>query len=144
MARNGRGRADRAHTEAMRTWLVAAVAVVVLLVAGPPVLALVLASDDIGARHTGPAPTQPVAEKGQVPGSRTHHREGPPPWASHPRGPKAQVPGWHDLTPKQRAQKMARLAHRHATAMRKWAACVRAGRTDCERPLPPGLARRSG
>ena len=136
---------DRAHTEAMRTWLVAAVAVVVLLVAGPPVLALVLASDDIGAQHTRPVPAQPVVEKGpdQGPGWRTHHRDGPPPWASHPRGPQAEVPGWHDLTPTQRAQKMARLAQRHATAMRKWAGCVRAGRTDCERPLPPGLAKRS-
>jgi hypothetical protein len=134
----------------MRTWLVAAVAVSVLLVAGPPVLALVQATDDIGARHTGSAPAQPVARdgpgEGQADGQgwRRHHRNGPPPWASHPRGPQAQVPGWHDLTPRQRAQKMARLAQRHATAMRKWAACVRAGRTDCVRPLPPGLAKRSG
>jgi hypothetical protein len=129
----------------MRTWLVAAVAVGVLLVAGPPVLAIVQATDDIGARHTGSAPTQPVVRQGpeQDQGWRTHHRDGPPPWASHPRGPRAQAPDWHDLTSKQRAQKMARLAQRHATAMRKWAACVRAGRAGCVRPLPPGLAKRS-
>jgi len=134
----------------MRTWLVAAVAVGVLLVAGPPVLALVQATDDIGARHTGSATAQPVVRdgpeqsqgKGDGQGWRRHHRDAPPPWASHPRGPRAQAPVWHDLTPKQRAGKMARLAQRHATAMRKWAACVRAGRTDCERPLPPGLAKR--
>lgn len=132
----------------MKTWLVAAVAVALLLVAGPPVLALVLASDDIGARHTGPVPAQTVVKKepgpGQGQGWRAHHRVGPPPWASHPRGPQAKVPGWHDLTPEQRAAKMARLAQRHAAAMRKWAACARADRTDCVRPLPPGLAKRSG
>ena len=130
----------------------AAVAVGVLLVAGPPVLALVQATDDIGATPTGSASAQPVVRNGpeqrqdqgqeQGQGWRTHHRDGPPPWASHPRGPQAQVGDWHDLTPKQRARKMARLAQRHATAMRKWAACVKAGRTDCERPLPPGLAKR--
>lgn len=126
----------------------AAFAVGVLLVAGPPVLALVQATDDIGS--TGSAPAQPVVrhgpERGQDQGHgqgwRTHHRDGPPPWASHPRGPQAQVGSWHDLTPKQRARKMARLAQRHTTAMRKWASCVHAGRTDCLRPLPPGLAKR--
>ena len=124
----------------------AAVAVVALLVAGRPVLALVQASDDLGGPRAGPAPTQPVVENspGQEQGWRSHHRDGPPPWASHPRGPRAQVPGWRDLTPQQRAWKMARLAQRHAAAMRKWAACVRAGRTDCVRPRPPGLAKRSG
>ena len=126
----------------------AAVAVALLLVAGPPVLALVLASDDIGAHahRAGARPDRREEEPGpgQGQGWRTHHRDGPPPWASHPRGPQAQVPGWHDLTPQQRARKMARLAQRHAAAMRKWAACVRAGRTDCVRPLPPGLAKRSG
>ena len=128
----------------------AAVAVGVLLVAGPPVLALVQATDEIGAARTGSAPAQPAVrnapehgqDQGQGPGWRRHHRDGPPPWASHPRGPQAQVGSWHDLTPKQRARKMARLAQRHATAMRQWAACVRAGRTDCVRPLPPGLAKR--
>jgi hypothetical protein len=116
--------------------------VVALLVAGPPVLTLVQASDDIGGPRAGSVPTQPVVEND--PDQHSHHKDGPPPWASHPRGPRAQVPGWRDLTPEQRARKMARLAQRHATAMRKWAACVRAGRTDCVRPVPPGLAKRSG
>ena len=134
----------------------AAVAVGVLLVAGPPVLALVQATDDIGATRTGSAPARPVMRNGpeqrqdhgqdhgqdQGQGWRAHHRDGPPPWASHPRGPQAQMDSWHDLTPKQRSRKMARLTQRHATAMRKWAACVRAGRADCVRPLPPGLAKR--
>ena len=132
----------------------AALAVGVLLVAGPPVLALVQATDDIGASRSRSAPAQPTARNGPDQGHhqgkdhgqgwRAHHRDGPPPWASHPRGPRAQLGSWHDLTPKQRARKMARLAQRHATAMRKWAACMQAGKTDCVRPLPPGLAKRSG
>jgi len=143
-----------AHTEAMRTWLVAAVAVGILLLAGQPVLALVQATDQIGAGHAGSASAQPVVqddpEQGEEQGKeqdeagREHLRHGPPPWASHPRGPQAQVPGRHTLTPKQRARKMARLGQEHATAMRKWSACVHAGRTGCVRPLPPGLAKRSG
>ena len=121
----------------------AAVAVVVALLAGPPVLALVQASDDIGAPPARSAPARPVADTEPGPGSRAHHRDGPPPWASHPRGPTAQAAGRHDLTPQQRARRMARLARRHATAMRQWAACKRAGRTGCVRLLPPGLAKRT-
>ena len=32
--------------------------------------------------------------------------------------------------------------HGHGVAMRRWADCLQAGRSDCERPLPPGLAKR--
>ena len=55
---------------------------------------------------------------------------------------------WRDLTPAQRAAKMAELAQAHADGMKKFAACVKAAGTDraaraaCDRPLPPGLAKK--
>lgn len=74
----------------------------------------------------------------------------PPPWA-HGAG-RGSDPSWKDawkvLTPAQRAAKMAELAQRHADGMKKFAACVEAAgddsaaRASCERPLPPGLAKK--
>ena len=55
---------------------------------------------------------------------------------------------WHNLTPAQRAAKMAELAQAHADEMKKFAACVKAAGddkskiADCEKPLPPGLAKK--
>ena len=37
---------------------------------------------------------------------------------------------------------MATLSREHADAMQKWSDCVAAGRDDCVRPLPPGLAKK--
>jgi hypothetical protein len=49
---------------------------------------------------------------------------------------------WKDLTPAQRASTMAKLTRAHAEGMKEFATCVAAGRADCVRPLPPGLAKR--
>ena len=35
-----------------------------------------------------------------------------------------------------------RLTTQHAKGMKAFGACVEAGRSDCEKPLPPGLAKR--
>ena len=37
---------------------------------------------------------------------------------------------------------MKRLTTQHAKGMKAFGACVKAGRSDCEKPLPPGLAKR--
>ena len=55
--------------------------------------------------------------------------------------------GWRDLSEQERDDLMAELAREHATGMRRWAECVGAAeggadRGDCERPLPPGLAKK--
>lgn len=56
---------------------------------------------------------------------------------------------WRKLTPEQRAAKMAELAQKHADGMKKFAACVKDAAGDkaalgkCERPLPPGLAKKN-
>lgn len=55
---------------------------------------------------------------------------------------------WRSLPPAQRADLMARLAQEHADGMKRWATCVksagedRSARATCERPLPPGLAKK--
>ncbi len=46
------------------------------------------------------------------------------------------------LTPAQRSALMERLATEHAQGMKAFGKCVAAGRTGCEKPLPPGHAKR--
>jgi hypothetical protein len=83
------------------------------------------------------------------------HGHGPPPWANAggsgaQRGKPADdwKERWRALTPVQKTRKMRRLARAHEDGMREWARCVRdAGnavdrRRDCEKPLPPGLAKK--
>ena len=60
-------------------------------------------------------------------------------WMDKRRGPGS---AFQDLTPAEKAKKMAELSREHAEGMEKWADCVAAGKDDCERPLPPGLAKR--
>jgi hypothetical protein len=81
---------------------------------------------------------------------------GPPPWApahGHPHpnakhhADKAWREAWQALTPAQREKKMSELSRAHAQGMREWAKCVAAApeatKPDaCEKPLPPGLAKR--
>ena len=68
---------------------------------------------------------------------------GPPPWA-HGHGRQEPRPGaaWKALTPAQRSALMKRLTTQHAQGMKAFGKCVQAGRSDCEKPLPPGLAKR--
>lgn len=87
---------------------------------------------------------------------RDHDGLGPPPWANAggrlgaQRGKAAQSwkDDWRALTPAQRTQKMGTLSRAHEDGMRKWTRCVRAAGTDtakrraCEKPLPPGLAKK--
>ncbi|MDQ4052899.1 MAG: hypothetical protein M3237_09380 [Actinomycetota bacterium] len=83
-------------------------------------------------------------------GKREGH--GPPPWAGK-KGAKGSSDqswqeAWRALSPAQRKQKMAALVKAHAQGMQKWGRCVAAAREDaskragCEKPVPPGLAKR--
>ena len=72
-------------------------------------------------------------------------RGGPPPWASSVAGGKHHAVGldaWKRLAPAQREDLMTRLAREHAAGMKSYRACRSDGRADCEKPLPPGLAKR--
>lgn len=88
-----------------------------------------------------------------------HHENtgfGPPPWAhagkgkDERRGKAAQSwkDDWRALTPAQRTERMAALSQAHEEGMRTWARCARAAgtdsakRRDCEKPLPPGQAKK--
>jgi hypothetical protein len=138
----------------------AAVAAAVLLVVGLPVVAVALGagSDRPVAQGVAAGPTatadddpddQTESDEQRVAKGKDHdargHRHGPPRWAQ---GHGAKKPGkaaleaWKKLTPAQKAKRMAELARVHADGMERWADCVAAGRADCERPLPPGLAKR--
>jgi hypothetical protein len=68
---------------------------------------------------------------------------GPPAWAhAHNHKSHASPATWKALTPARRRSRMAALARQHAAGMRRWGECTSAGREDCVRPVPPGLAKR--
>ena len=87
---------------------------------------------------------------------RDKERLGPPPWAhvggergaQRGKGTQSWKDDWRALTPAQKAQKMAVVTRAHRQGMRKWSRCVGAAGSDsakrraCEKPLPPGLAKK--
>jgi hypothetical protein len=152
MSLRGRGRlaertipayAHGAHTVGMpgplKTWMVAAIAVAVLLVAALPALAVTLASSDGDGTGRGQGAGHGQGWKKHVEKKKADKQTEPPGKARGRHGPGS---AWKALTPAQKAKKMAELSREHADAMQKWAACVAAGRDDCERPVPPGHAKR--
>ncbi len=72
-------------------------------------------------------------------------RPGPPPWARSVTKGKHDEDGlasWKRLTPRQREDLMTRLAREHRAGMKAYRACRSDDRPNCEKPLPPGLAKR--
>ena len=144
--------------------MVAAACLVALLLAG--VAVVTAAQDDTDDASLAAVATQdetgpPGRERGERgdghgPPTWVHGGDGSPPWAGKP-GEKSWKPGkpskewkqrWRGLSEEQRADLMADLAREHARGMRRWADCVkaaddRAQRVGCERPLPPGLAKKA-
>ena len=125
-----------------------ALLVAVLLVGGFSAAAVAVNNTDDGTPRAGHSKSAKADHPGR------------PPWAHAGKNDKghgdkgdraakqAWKKYWHDLTPAQRADKMAELAKAHADGMKKFAACVKAAgedksaRAECERPLPPGLAKK--
>jgi hypothetical protein len=135
-----------------RIWVTALVSGLLVCV---PTAATVLAK---GAQDSPPAANALAMARGgaEIDERRDNDGLGPPPWAhaggglGAQRGKAAQSwkDEWRALTPAQKAEKMAELSRAHEQGMRKWSRCVRAAGTDsakrraCERPLPPGLAKK--
>lgn len=105
------------------------------------------------AEDDEPGPPPWAAAPGQDADRRDRDGLGPPPWAAaHGRdGAKADQTWkdrWRTLTPTQKARKMESLARAHEEGMRTWTRCVQgagddtAERSACEKPLPPGLAKK--
>lgn len=129
----------------MRRWIPVAALVAVALVVGLVTLAV---------RDTPASVSQPVAAAATDDPSAEGERgrgegHGPPPWAGGAQDKadrKQSHKAWHDavkdMTPKQRERTMTRLADEHKDGMRAWARCVADGRDDCEKPMPPGLAKK--
>ena len=80
-------------------------------------------------------------DRGNADQGRQGH--GPPAWShAHNHNGHSSPATWKTLTPSQRRNRMAALTPEHTAAMRRWAECTSAGRADCVRPVPPGLAKR--
>jgi hypothetical protein len=109
------------------------------------------------SRMTVPSLAQ-AADEPKSNEAKDSHGEGlgpPPPWARGV-GTDAKARGkdsswkqaWRELTPAQREEKMTALAKEHSDGMARWEQCVAAAgedrqkRAECEKPLPPGLAKR--
>ncbi len=75
--------------------------------------------------------------------------QGPPPWANNDHD-KQKAHGkatggndaWKQLSPAARADLMTTLVKEHKRGMRTFATCQEAGSSPCEKPLPPGLAKK--
>lgn len=125
----------------VKSWLAVLVAGAVLAAAAVSALFLLgnggaaVATDHAAATHASAGDDGDRAETGET---------GPPPWAHGHAGKQGHGPGaaWKALSPTQRGDLMKRLTTQHAKGMKAFGACVKAGRSDCEKPLPPGLAKR--
>ena len=58
------------------------------------------------------------------------------------KGKKGKDDGWKQLAPAERRELMAGLVREHKAGMADFTTCKQAGGTDCEKPLPPGLAKK--
>ncbi len=126
----------------MKTWVIAVVAVGVMALAALPALAVSLASNDDPGRERVSHSHDHARDHADAGGpKRDKATKGHKGWQHQQRaqGPRS---AWRTLTPAQRARKMAELSQTSRGAMQKWADCVAAGKDDCVRPLPPGLARK--
>ena len=123
----------------MKTWVIAVLAVGVMVLAALPALAVSLASNDDSDRDRVSHSQDRDQHRADAPGQKRDKAA-----KGHKAWKRAHGPGaaWRALTPAQRAKKMAELSRRHADGMEKWADCVAAGKDDCVRPLPPGLAKK--
>jgi hypothetical protein len=106
------------------------------------VAASVLAVAALAAQQLGAAGSSADDDKGE---EQRQPGGGPPPWAHSvvkAKHDKSGLESWKKLSPTQREALMTRLAGEHREGMKAYQACRSDGRTDCEKPLPPGLAKR--
>lgn len=127
----------------------ARVAVISGLVAAVMLVGGVVAAATQASRTGDDESSKPAAASAEAvdpPGwarAHKHHSTGSPGHSD-----KAWKEAWHAMTPAQREQRMTELARAHRLGMRQWAECVAAARGDaaersaCEKPLPPGLAKK--
>jgi hypothetical protein len=134
----------------MRTWIL--VVVGALLVAAVPTTALLLASHE--STQTSASQVSPSHGHGHAfghgQGLGRHKGVGPRrgggPFGAPGPGMRPQLrhhlmQQWQDLTPAQRAQKLAALARQRASALQAWADCLTKSKTPAS-CRPPGLAKR--
>ncbi len=93
--------------------------------------------------NKGDRPGTTRKKSGKPDNGKDGRSHSPPAWAhQHSEGRHGSLHAWRQLTPEQRKRKMLTVTQAHSTGMRKWRMCTSARRTDCVRPLPPGLAKR--
>ena len=129
----------------MTKWLTGLAGVAGLLAAlGVPAIENLLPDTAVGVGHVAlSGDDDESADDGHDEG------QGPPPWANNDRDKtkakgkaKGKNDAWKQLSPAARADLMTELVKEHEQGMKRFAACQEAGGDDCEKPLPPGLAKK--
>jgi Spy/CpxP family protein refolding chaperone len=129
----------------VKTWVL--VLVGALLVAAVPTAAILLTHDDTSSTRDDHAqharPFGPGHGMGRGHGTGRGHAFGPMgggPGGQHLRQQlRRQLRQWQQLTPEQRAKKLAALARRRATALDTWAKCLNSAKDPRSCPAPRGL-----
>lgn len=121
----------------------------VVAVAATAVVAVV---DDTAGPDPAGARTVQADDERSTQDRGDERRHGPPPWVrggdargkadGKADGKAGWKAGWKALTPRQRERRMTRLAQQHADGVRAWSRCVVREGDDCDKPLPPGHAKR--
>lgn len=133
-----------AHSVRVKRWLTAMVAGLILATAAGSGLVLLGTGPAAEATDPGTVARQfgsGAADDKERDADRGH---GPPLWSYGHAKMSHHGPGklWKVLSPGQRHDLMKRLSRAHAEGRKAFADCVQAGRSECEKPLPPGLAKR--
>jgi hypothetical protein len=143
-----------AHTDRMKKSLFAGLLVAVIVSGFSGVTALVLSADSSTRASSTDVKTRDADGKSAL---RDDHSRGfgPPAWAKAEKPKHHARPldddwrtAWRALTPAQRKSRMQALAKAHTEGMQKWHACATKAGTDsakratCEKPTPPGHAKR--
>jgi hypothetical protein len=129
----------------VRKWLPALAAGAVLMVPFGVAAGNVLLSppQDATATIVAAAASDESSEKSAEKPAKDKRGTGPPSWAGGGKGAdKAWQQAWKGLSPADRSDLMKRLGREHAAGMKAFEECVAAGGSECEKPLPPGHAKR--
>lgn len=131
----------------MKRWLVPALVAVVILAIGVfgAVSSKDSSDDSDGTKNSASHGKKHAEDRGgRVKAGKQGKGDGPPSWAhsKNDKPDKAAREEWRQLSPAQRRALIDRLITQHAEGMKEWRECVRAGGDYCEKPFPPGLAKR--
>ena len=132
----------------MKRWLVPALVAAVVLAIGVFAAVTSTESGDDTVDTSSQTRKHQDDKAGRVKADNEGKGHGPPSWAHSKKGKGDKAARdewrekWRELTPAQRRDVLDRVVREHVEGMKEWRDCVLAESDDCEKPIPPGLAKR--